>query len=222
MQAQAGSELEFLYFTDPMCSWCYGIGPAVAALEKTYAGRIPLRVIQGGLRPDEEKPMPGRMAREIAGHWHHVEEATGKPFDYSFFNKNPEFVYNTRPANKAVALVADWAPERTLSYQHEIQTRFYAQGEDPTRLETLRNAAGSLGLDPDDFERRFAEPAADELVRGHFEYARSLGVFSYPTLVLRVRDRLGLVSQGYRPLDQLEKITELILEKFYRSAPEPA
>ena len=29
MEATAKSELEFLYFTDPMCSWCYGFGTAL-------------------------------------------------------------------------------------------------------------------------------------------------------------------------------------------------
>lgn len=218
MEASAKTDLEFLYFTDPMCSWCYGIGPGIEALKAEYADRIPLRVVPGGLRPDETAPMPEKMAREIAGHWEHVREASGKEFDFGFFEKYPGFVYDTKPSCKAVAVANEMDEEKALPLQHEIQTRFYARAEDPTRPDTLKSAAASVGLDGDEFERRFADDAAELLVQEGFQYSRAFGIHSYPTLVMRVRDQYVLVTQGYRPLDQLRQITEHILEKFYEPA----
>lgn len=218
MEATAKSEYEFLYFTDPMCSWCYGIGPGIEALKAEYADRIPLRVVPGGLRPGETQPMPAKMAKEIAGHWEHVREASGKEFDFGFFEKYPGFVYDTKPGCKAVAVANEIDPEKALLLQHEIQERFYAKTEDPTTTETLAGAAASVGLDREEFTKRFEEPAAEQLVQESFLFARAFGVNSYPTLVMRVGEQFVLVTQGYRPLDQLRKITEHILEKFGQAA----
>ena len=56
-------ERELMYFSDPMCSWCYGFGPEIEKLQARYADQMPVQMILGGLRPDEEHPMPERMAR---------------------------------------------------------------------------------------------------------------------------------------------------------------
>ena len=220
MEATAKSELEFLYFTDPMCSWCYGFGTALEEFTAQTGDEIPLRVIPGGLRPDETTPMPDKMAKEIAGHWEHVREATGNPFDFGFFEKYPGFVYDTTPSCKAVALANELDATKALALQHEIQKRFYANAEDPTNPETLYDAAASVGFDRDEFKKNFEEPLAEELVRESFAMSRGFGVFSYPTLVMRVRDKYVLVTQGYRPLDQLHQIKETIIEKFSQPANE--
>ena len=31
---------QFVYFADPMCSWCYGFAPVIAALAERFEGRL--------------------------------------------------------------------------------------------------------------------------------------------------------------------------------------
>ncbi|MEL7304072.1 MAG: hypothetical protein AAGJ53_10305 [Pseudomonadota bacterium] len=46
----AADQVHFVYFGDPMCSWCYGFAPTMKAVADHFAGRVPLRVVLGGLR----------------------------------------------------------------------------------------------------------------------------------------------------------------------------
>src|SRR5689334_9238109 len=66
-----------IYFSDPMCSWCYGFSPVIEAVRRAYGDALPIRLVMGGLRPGTEKAMTPEAAREIAGHWTHVHEASG-------------------------------------------------------------------------------------------------------------------------------------------------
>jgi putative protein-disulfide isomerase len=36
------SEHRFVYFADPVCSWCYGFSPVIAALAERFEGRLGL------------------------------------------------------------------------------------------------------------------------------------------------------------------------------------
>ena len=43
------SEQRFVYFADPMCSWCYGFSPVIAELAERFEGRLGLQ--RGDGRP---------------------------------------------------------------------------------------------------------------------------------------------------------------------------
>ena len=57
--------LHFIYFADPMCSWCYGFAPTVRALRRRYGEVLPIRVVMGGLRPGTTEPMPEKARRGL-------------------------------------------------------------------------------------------------------------------------------------------------------------
>src|ERR1700744_6137554 len=70
-----------IYFSDPMCSWCYGFSPVIEDIRRTFGRALPVRVVMGGLRPGTETAMTEEAKLEIADHWTHVHEATGLPFN---------------------------------------------------------------------------------------------------------------------------------------------
>ena len=43
--ADARGAPHFIYFADPMCSWCYGFAPVIETLAKQFEGRLPLRIV---------------------------------------------------------------------------------------------------------------------------------------------------------------------------------
>ncbi len=203
-------EIEFIYFTDPMCSWCYGFGPELAKLRGAM-NEYTFSVVQGGLRPDETQPTPEKMSKEIAHHWEQVNRASGLPFDFTFFEKHENFVYNTSPACKAVVVAGRMDGEKVLDYQHELQSRFYAKGEDPTQMQTFVDAAGAVGLDEQTFQDIYEMPEAEEALRDNFRISRQFGVNAYPTLVMRIEDKFVLVAQGFLGFQDLKDRAEYII-----------
>ena len=76
------SEHRFIYFADPMCSWCYGFAAPLDQLlaDPQDAAPLQLALVMGGLRPFTTEAITAERANELAGHWHHVAQASGQPF----------------------------------------------------------------------------------------------------------------------------------------------
>src|SRR5436190_22744139 len=148
-----------IYFSDPMCSWCYGFSPVIEDIRRAYGDALPIRVVMGGLRPGTDKPMTPQAAAEIAGHWAHVHEASGLPFDPAAINREG-FVYDTDPAARAVVVVRREGEDVALKFLGAAQRAFYAEARDITQGEVLADLAADYGLDRDRFLADWATEAA--------------------------------------------------------------
>src|SRR3982751_1614700 len=92
-----------IYFSDPMCSWCYGFSPVIEEIRRGFGRALPIRVVMGGLRPGTTTPMTEEAKLEIGDHWTHVQEATGLPFNGAGMSAQG-FAYDTDPAARAVVV----------------------------------------------------------------------------------------------------------------------
>ncbi len=59
---------ELIYFVDPMCSWCWGFSPVILSIRQTFADRLSLRVVLGGLFPGTSRNMNEQTKNEIREH----------------------------------------------------------------------------------------------------------------------------------------------------------
>ena len=48
---------QLIYVADPMCSWCYGFAPVIAAIADAFRERLPISLLLGGLRAGNTRPM---------------------------------------------------------------------------------------------------------------------------------------------------------------------
>lgn len=193
---------ELVYFADPMCSWCYGFAPVVAAIEQHVRGRLPLRLVMGGLRAGQTRPMRDEDKEYVRNAWTRVNAATGQPFDLSFFEREA-FVYDTEPACRAVVTMRALDPSRALAFMARIQTAFYAENRDVTSTEVLADLAVEEGRDRDAFVAALLSPDVRNETFRDFLIAQELGIHGFPTLIVGGARRYALVTNGYRPLDGL-------------------
>ena len=56
---------EIIYIGDPMCSWCWGISPALIQLRNHFAKDMAFRIVVGGLRPGGGDPWNDQMKEFI-------------------------------------------------------------------------------------------------------------------------------------------------------------
>ncbi len=117
---------EILLIVDPMCSWCWGFSPVIRAIVDAYAGRAPVYPIVGGLRPLTSDTMNDRAKEKIRHHWEQVHEASGQPFDFSFFDRDG-FIYDTEPACRALVTVRFLKPKLSLTFLELLHKAFYAK-----------------------------------------------------------------------------------------------
>lgn len=203
-----------IYFSDPMCSWCYGFSPVIDQIRREFGRTLPIRIVMGGLRPGTETAMTEEAKLEVANHWVHVHEATGLPFDGSGMSA-PGFVYDTDPAARAVVVARREGEELAAGLLGRIQKAFYAEGRDVTQGETLAELAEELGLERAPFlEAWSAEEAKQETWRD-YAIAQRAGVTGFPTLVAGPNDEgvFGVVTRGYAPGEQVIAILKEWLER---------
>jgi putative protein-disulfide isomerase len=89
-----------------MCSWCYGFAPVIPAIADHFGARLPVRLVMGGLRAGNTRPMRSQDKDYIRDAWTRVNAASGQSFDFAFFDRDG-FVYDTEPACRAVVAPGD-------------------------------------------------------------------------------------------------------------------
>lgn len=203
----------FIYFADPMCSWCYGFGPVMQQLADHFDGRLPVRVVMGGLRAGNRQPMRDKDREYIRGAWTAVHEASGQPFSDAFFERE-SFTYDTEPACRAVVTMRRRAPAKTLAFNRRVSSAFYAHNRDVTDDEVLADIAAEAGQDRQAFLAELQSEDARNETFGDFLMAKQSGVEGFPVLAAGTQaGGYALVTQGFRPIDGLVEAIEDWLAK---------
>jgi putative protein-disulfide isomerase len=208
------ADKHFVYFADPMCSWCYGFSPVIGALAEHFAGRLPVRLVMGGLRAGNTQSMRPQDKDYIRGAWTRVGEASGQPFDFSFFDREG-FVYDTEPACRAVVTMRRLRPERALAYMAAIQRAFYAGNQDVTQTPVLASLAESAtGVDSTTFTSEFLGSETRNETFRDFLTSQQAGVQGFPCLVAgNEAEGYAQVTNGFRPIDGLPEAIEAWLAR---------
>jgi len=199
--------MNLIYVGDPMCSWCYGFAAPLDQLlaDPQDAAPLQLALVMGGLRPFTTEPITAERANELAGHWHHVAQASGQPFTPApdTAMHQPGFVYDTEPASRATVTVRSLWPQLVWRYFKAVQHAFYAEGRNVTEPGVLADIAEALGIPRASFAKAFASQAMRDATLADFQQSQSWGVRGFPTLVAEHGDHLHLVGSGFMPIDAL-------------------
>lgn len=201
MAEQPAVSRRVLYFADPMCSWCWGFSPVIAAIAEACADLVPIRLCAGGLRAGETRAMDDRSRAYVRHHWEEVAAQTGQPFDFGFFDRL-DFVYDTEPACRAVVAMRNLVPGDALAYLAAVQQAFYAEGRDATREDELADVAASF-VSPDDFRAVYRAPEIHEATQADFRLTHGLGIQGFPTVLLQDGRQLTALTTGWQPFEAM-------------------
>ena len=202
-----------IYFADPMCSWCWGFSPVIAAIGNRFGSALPIRLIMGGLRPGTKEPMTEAAKAAVREHWVHVQEASGQPFDFAFFERE-SFIYDTEPASRAVVVARRRSMADGLAMLRSLQEAFYAGNRDVTALEELASIATALGFEPLSFCESFASQEVKDETSSDYAISQGAGIKGFPALVVgRGGNPYTLVTQGFQPADSIVPVIERWLDR---------
>jgi putative protein-disulfide isomerase len=203
--------LQFIYFADPMCSWCYGFSPVVQTLRGRYGEVLPMRLVTGGLRPGTRTPMPEAARSELVHHWQEVATLTGQSFSDALVGDDG-FIYDTDPAARALVLARRKSGDIALDFLARIHVAFYAEGRDVTESAVLGELAGEFGFEPDAFSAELADESVKEETWSDYALSQRAGVTGFPTLIVgpNADGTYTPVNRGYedpkRVLDGVEAL----------------
>lgn len=202
---------QLLYFGDPMCSWCYGFAPVLLRLKEDLEGRLPIHCVLGGLRPGPHaEKMDEKLKRFLRHHWEEVHRTTGQEFGYKIFDRD-DFVYDTEPSCRAVAIVRKLKPDAVIDFFAQVQTAFYRDSKDTTMLETYIPLAAEIGVSPEEFTALWNSEDMKAETWKDFEFAASAGVRGFPTLIYIGEGRGQIICRGYLPYEDVRERVETVL-----------
>jgi putative protein-disulfide isomerase len=186
-----------IYVMDPMCSWCYGFAPVIKQIFEAYEGKLQYKMVLGGLRPGTTHALDKNLKAEIEHHWKDVEQVTGQPFDYTFFERT-DFVYDTEPACRAVVTMRYLKPDAEFKMAAAVQEAFYANNNDVTKPEVLALIATQFNVAEDEFLEKFSSEEMKEKTQQDFVIAQHLQATAFPSLFLLNGTTVHPLSRGYR------------------------
>ena len=208
---QSQDRVKLIYVGDPMCSWCYGIAPEWQKITTEYKDKLDIEYVMGGLRPYYEKPI-SEMKDFLSEHWEHVHQASDQPFNYDILDRS-DLNYDTEPPSRAVVVMQHLNPAAVGSFFVETQSLFYFYNKDMNQSSSYHSLLSKYNVDAEEFDKLFNSDDIKKATKAEFDKAKSLGVTSFPTVLLMVGEEQYIVTQGYSTSDKMTKVITNILSK---------
>lgn len=172
--------VKLIYYTDPICSSCWGIEPQLRKLKLEYGNAIEIEYRMGGLLPDWSYNSGGiGKPSDVALHWDEVSVHYDMPIDGDLWLEDPlDSSYPPSIAFKAAQMQDN---EKAILFLREIREMVFLQKKNIAKWEHLEVAAKKVGLNIALFKTDF-EINAKSLFEEDLKLGSELGVRGFPTM----------------------------------------
>lgn len=179
-QAQT-SLLQIIYFTDPICSSCWGIEPQLRKLKLEYGKFVHIEYRMGGLLLSWEIYNSGAISKpaDVAHHWDEVSAYYDMPIDGDVWLEDP--LNSSYPPSIAFKAAQIQDNEKAILFLREIREMVFLQKKNIAKWEHLEAAAKKVGLNIAQLKTDF-EGKAKKLFQEDLKLGRELGVRGFPTM----------------------------------------
>lgn len=172
--------VRIVYFTDPICSSCWGIEPQLRKLKLEYGDDLEIEYRMGGLLPDWSYNSGGiSKPSDVAHHWDEVSIHYDMPIDGDVWLEDP--LDSSYPPSIAFKAAEIQDSRKALLFMRILREMVFLQKKNITRWEHLEVAAVASGLDPVQMKKDM-EGKARDLFQEDLKMGRSMGVRGFPTM----------------------------------------
>lgn len=194
--------VKVIYYTDPICSSCWGIEPQLRKLKLEYGNTIEIEYRMGGLLPDWSYNSGGiSKPADVAHHWDEVSIYYDMPIDGDIWLEDP--LNSSYPPSIAFKAAQIQDNEKAISFLREIREMVFLQKKNITKLEHLEAAANNVGLNVEQFKAD-CEGKAKELFNEDLNLGKASGVRGFPTLFFSDTTGKTEFVYGSKPYSTLE------------------
>jgi putative protein-disulfide isomerase len=201
-----------IYIFDPLCGWCYGFSGTIVDLFNKRKEDFDFEVVVGGMITGTRIAPFSTMHSYISGAYKRVEEMTGAKFGEPYLNGllPSDTQMNSEPPSRALVTFRSFLPDQVVPFAHALQKKQYLEGKDFGDNSVYEELATEFGLDPKAFIEKFESEEMKYETTQDFQWSTSAGVKGFPTVLLKNDHGYYLVSNGFRPLEEVEKVIETI------------
>ncbi|MFD1160977.1 ClpXP adapter SpxH family protein [Hwangdonia seohaensis] len=193
----AKKSVKAIYYTDPICSSCWGIEPQLRKLKLEYGNAVDIEYRMGGLLPDWNYNSGGiGKPSDVATHWDEVSVHYDMPIDGDVWLEDP--LDSSYPPSIAFKAAQMQDKEKALLFMREIREMVFLKKKNITKWEHLAAAAKIVGLNLEQLKADF-EGKAKMLFEDDLKLGRELAVSGFPTIFFLTETDNKEVVYGARP-----------------------
>jgi putative protein-disulfide isomerase len=127
---------------------------------------------------------------------------SGKKFNFEFWSQC-EPRRSTYPACRAVIAARAQGEQYDLIMTRQIQQAYYQQARNPSDNDTLIELSSEIGLDTKRFANDLVDPGTHALLLDEINQARSIGIDSFPSLMLEQGDQYTRILSNYTDVEAI-------------------
>lgn len=202
---------------DPLCGWCFGFGPVLIRLEKTFRNDLNFDVISGGMIIGNRIGPLSNMSAFIKQAYKQVESHTGVQFGKVYINETLEKGIATNSSLEPASMLTlfkRYHPDKAVPFSHEIQKLLFVEGNDPVDLKAYLPLFEKYGFKREEIEPQFFLKDVQQDTILEFQKAQKWNITGFPTCVLQSPDGKAYgLNRGYESYDSLAVKIEKMLGK---------
>ncbi|PUB32992.1 putative DsbA family dithiol-disulfide isomerase [Elizabethkingia sp. YR214] len=179
--------LQLIYFTDPICSSCWGIEPQLRKLKLEYGSILDIEYHMGGLLPNWSYDSGGiSKPSDVAHHWDEVSLYYDMPIDGDVWLEDP--LSSSYPPSIAFKVAEIQNKDKAIAFLRILRELVFLKKKNIAKWEFIAIAAEEAGLDIVKLKTDF-EGVGQKLFEADLQLARDYGVRGFPTIF--IQNKLG-------------------------------
>ncbi|MFO0321990.1 MAG: ClpXP adapter SpxH family protein [Bacteroidota bacterium] len=172
--------IKVIYYTDPICSSCWGIEPQLRKLKLEFENIIEIEYRMGGLLPDWSYNSGGiSKPSDVAHHWDEVSVYYQMPIDGDVWLEDP--LSSSYPPSIAFKAAQMQDNEKAILFLREIREMVFLQKKNITRFDFLELAAKKVGLNIEQFKIDY-EGKGKDYFEQDLKLAKEAKVRGFPSI----------------------------------------
>lgn len=196
--------LKLVYFTDPICSSCWGIEPQLRKLKLEYGNILDIEYHMGGLLPDWSYNSGGiSKPSDVAYHWDEVSIYYDMPIDGDVWLEDP--LNSSYPPSIAFKAAEMQDKDKAVDFLRTLRELVFLKKKNIAKWEYIAMAAEEAGLDVVKLKTDF-EGSAQKLFEADLKLARDYGVRGFPTIFIQNKSGERETIYGTKPYSFFETV----------------
>jgi len=193
--------VKIIYFTDPICSACWGIEPQLRRMKMEYGEFVDVQYYMGGLLPKWEGFNGGGISKpsDVYHHWEEVSHYYEMPMVGDVWLNDP--LPSSFPPSIAFKAAQMQDNDKALKFLRRLREMVFVEAKNISRPEIIAEAATWAGLDAKKIDSDSKGPAL-QLFEQDLQTARQMGVRGFPTVFVQDSNGNRLTVYGVRNYDE--------------------
>ncbi|WP_262249192.1 DsbA family protein [Parapedobacter soli] len=193
--------IKITYFSDPICSACWGVEPTLRKLKLEYGDAIDFEYHMGGLLPSWEALGTGVNPTVLASHSDQLSAHFQIPVNGDIWLQDPP--HSSYPASIAFKAAQMQDEEKAISFLRKIREDLYVRGINIAKWKNLEKTAAAVGLDTDKLKTEY-EGDAKKAFQEDLVLAQKMSVRGFPSFTLTNSEGATAQVYGMKPYGEFE------------------